>query len=202
MLSHARLFAPPRTVACQAPLSMGIFQARILEWVAISFSKRNLKLITYMKSGAHCESLIPSNQHFRDWITEKRRIPPLFFQQLTFVEGEGFATHGKKTGREKWKQLKFKPVYWCFTGSLGKAEGTTSGMCRYTGIGGEQTRHGTELLRFVHMQANEKNCKMTQPGSRNSLENFKAMVKKEWGSILAGLDQKCQRSKGRKAFRI
>ena len=27
------------TVACQAPLSMGILQARILEWVAISFSK-------------------------------------------------------------------------------------------------------------------------------------------------------------------
>ena len=28
----------PWTVACQAPLSMG-FQARILEWVAISFSR-------------------------------------------------------------------------------------------------------------------------------------------------------------------
>ena len=29
--------ATPRTVACQAPLSMGFFQARILEWIAISF---------------------------------------------------------------------------------------------------------------------------------------------------------------------
>ena len=29
----------PWTVACQAPLSMDILQARILEWVAISFSK-------------------------------------------------------------------------------------------------------------------------------------------------------------------
>ena len=28
-----------RTVACQAPLSMGILQARIPEWVVISFSK-------------------------------------------------------------------------------------------------------------------------------------------------------------------
>ena len=27
------------TVACQAPLSVGILQARILEWVAISFSR-------------------------------------------------------------------------------------------------------------------------------------------------------------------
>ena len=33
------LFAIPWTAACQAPLSMGFFQARILEWVAISSSK-------------------------------------------------------------------------------------------------------------------------------------------------------------------
>ena len=32
---HVRLFATPWTVAHQAPLSMGIFQARILEWVAM-----------------------------------------------------------------------------------------------------------------------------------------------------------------------
>ena len=35
-LSGVRLFATPWTVARQAPLSMGILQARILEWVAIS----------------------------------------------------------------------------------------------------------------------------------------------------------------------
>ena len=29
----------PWTVACQAPLSMGILQARILEWVAMCFSR-------------------------------------------------------------------------------------------------------------------------------------------------------------------
>ena len=38
-LSHVRLFAIPGTVAHQAPLSMGILQAKILEWVAISFSR-------------------------------------------------------------------------------------------------------------------------------------------------------------------
>ena len=32
VLSHVRLFVTPRTL--QAPLSMGILQARILEWVA------------------------------------------------------------------------------------------------------------------------------------------------------------------------
>ena len=36
VLSHVGLFATPWTVAHQAPLSMGILQARILEWVAIS----------------------------------------------------------------------------------------------------------------------------------------------------------------------
>ena len=32
-------FETPWTVACQAPLSMGILQAKILEWVAISFPR-------------------------------------------------------------------------------------------------------------------------------------------------------------------
>ena len=38
-LSHVRLSVTPWTVACQAPLSMGFFQARVLEWVAIFFSR-------------------------------------------------------------------------------------------------------------------------------------------------------------------
>ena len=37
-LSHVWLFATLWTVARQAPLSMGFFQARLLEWVVISFS--------------------------------------------------------------------------------------------------------------------------------------------------------------------
>ena len=35
LLSHVQLFETPWTVAHQAPLSMGILQARILEWVAM-----------------------------------------------------------------------------------------------------------------------------------------------------------------------
>ena len=38
-LSCVRLFATPWTVACQAALSKGILQARILEWVAICSSR-------------------------------------------------------------------------------------------------------------------------------------------------------------------
>ena len=37
--SHVWLFAALQTVASQAPLSMGILQARILEWVAMPFSR-------------------------------------------------------------------------------------------------------------------------------------------------------------------
>ena len=32
-------FVNPWSVACQAPLSMGFFQAKMLEWVAISSSR-------------------------------------------------------------------------------------------------------------------------------------------------------------------
>ena len=38
-LSCVQLFVTPWSVAHQAPLSMGIFQARILEWVAMSSSR-------------------------------------------------------------------------------------------------------------------------------------------------------------------
>ena len=36
--SHVRFSVTPWPIACQTPLPMGIFQARILEWVAISSS--------------------------------------------------------------------------------------------------------------------------------------------------------------------
>ena len=38
-VSHVQLCVTPWTLFCQAPLSMGILQARILEWVAVSFSR-------------------------------------------------------------------------------------------------------------------------------------------------------------------
>ena len=38
-LSRVRFFATSRTVACQASLSMGFLQARILEWVAMPSSR-------------------------------------------------------------------------------------------------------------------------------------------------------------------
>ena len=38
LLSHVQFFATPWTAAHQAPLSMGFFQARIMEWISISTS--------------------------------------------------------------------------------------------------------------------------------------------------------------------
>ena len=38
-LSRVQLFVIPWTVALQAPLSMGILQARILEWVTMPSSR-------------------------------------------------------------------------------------------------------------------------------------------------------------------
>ena len=39
LLSHVQLFVTLWTIARQAPLSMGILQARILEWVSMSSSR-------------------------------------------------------------------------------------------------------------------------------------------------------------------
>ena len=41
ILSHVWLFVTPWTVAHQALLSLGVLQARILEWVAVPFSRRS-----------------------------------------------------------------------------------------------------------------------------------------------------------------
>ena len=41
MLNHVLLSVTPWTVAYQAPLSLGIFQARVLEWVAMPYSRES-----------------------------------------------------------------------------------------------------------------------------------------------------------------
>ena len=41
LVAHVQLYATSWTVACQAPLSMGILQASILEWVATHSSRES-----------------------------------------------------------------------------------------------------------------------------------------------------------------
>ena len=40
-VTHVQFFVNLWTVACQASLSMGVLQARIVEWAAIPFSRRS-----------------------------------------------------------------------------------------------------------------------------------------------------------------
>ena len=58
LLRHVRLFETPWTVAHQAPLSMGMLQARVLEWVAMPSSR--------------------GSSQPRDW-TPVSHIAPVFF---------------------------------------------------------------------------------------------------------------------------
>ena len=44
VLNHVQLFVTSWAVAHQAPLSMGLFQARILEWIGISYSRRSSQI--------------------------------------------------------------------------------------------------------------------------------------------------------------
>ena len=67
VLNHVRLFVTPWTVAHQVPLVHGIFQVRILEWVAIFllqgiFPTQGLKLCLLCLRHWQAESLSPSNQ--------------------------------------------------------------------------------------------------------------------------------------------
>ena len=49
-LSQVRLFATLRALNCQAPLSMGLLQARILEWVAMSSSRGSSQLRDWIQA--------------------------------------------------------------------------------------------------------------------------------------------------------
>jgi len=51
-LSRVQLFETPWTVAYQAPLSIGILQARILEWVAMPSSRASSRPRDQPKSPA------------------------------------------------------------------------------------------------------------------------------------------------------
>ena len=77
-LSHVRLSATPwtRTVAHQAPLSMGILQARILEWVAISPSRESFSTQGQLYSMLCCRLLLWLKQS--DWLTTLSHTGPDF----------------------------------------------------------------------------------------------------------------------------
>ena len=67
--SRVQLFVTPWTVARQASLSMGILQARVLEWVAISFSRDLPNLGVEPRSPALQVDSLPSESQRSPWCT-------------------------------------------------------------------------------------------------------------------------------------
>ena len=66
LLSHVQLFATPWTVAYPVSSIHGIFQARILEWVAISFSRRSSR----PRDWTWVSCIV--GRHFTVWATDQR----------------------------------------------------------------------------------------------------------------------------------
>ena len=57
-LSLVRLFVTPQAVAYQAPFVHGISQARVLEWVAISFSRGSSRPRDQTRVYPHCRQML------------------------------------------------------------------------------------------------------------------------------------------------
>ena len=66
-LSRVRLFATLWTIAHQAPLSMGILQARTLEWVAIPSSKGSSQPRDQTQVSCNAGGLLPSEPPGKPW---------------------------------------------------------------------------------------------------------------------------------------
>ena len=73
-LSHVQLFATLWTVAYQAPPDHGILQARILEWVAISFSRRSSQPRDQTRAsriGGRCFKLWVTREALMRWMEQE-----------------------------------------------------------------------------------------------------------------------------------
>ena len=84
-LSRVRLFASPWTVAHRAPLEHGIFQARILEWVAISFSRGSFQ----PRDQTQVSRI--AGRHFNLWATGEAQYLPEFAQILVYWVGDAIS---------------------------------------------------------------------------------------------------------------
>ena len=71
-LSHVRVFATSWTVVCHAPLSMGILQVRILEWVAVPSSRGPSQLRDQPIAGGFFTIWATSEAHLENRHMKKR----------------------------------------------------------------------------------------------------------------------------------
>ena len=83
--SHVLLFAIPWTVAHQVPLSMGILQARILEWVAMQSSSGSFQTRDQTHVSTLQEDSLPSEPSVKPMNTG---VDSLFLHQRIFLAQE------------------------------------------------------------------------------------------------------------------
>ena len=76
-ISHVQLFVTPWTVAYQAPPSMGFFQARVLEWIAISFFRGSSRPRIAPRSPALQADALPSKPPGKPQNVKKNMPYPL-----------------------------------------------------------------------------------------------------------------------------
>ena len=103
-LSRVRLFASPWTVAYQAPPSMGFFKAKVLEWVAISFSRgssqpRDLTPVScivgrrfyHLSHEGGFKSICP-NKNFLWTLVVYQKLPKLISSKIYYEINESIAS--------------------------------------------------------------------------------------------------------------
>ena len=103
--SRIRIFVTPRTVARQAPLSMGFLQARILEWVAMPFSRgssRPRDRTCISVSSAVAGGFFTTNA---TWEAPSKR--PLVLQMFT----QPLAQASEQGGAQYWGGTELCPIH-------------------------------------------------------------------------------------------
>ena len=118
-------FVTPLTVACQAPLSMGFSQAKILEWVAIPFSRG-----VFLTQGSN-QCLLLDRQILYHWVTWET----FFFFALGYYINEAshinwhcllviISMNGKKRCHIQMIQRKMPQETWVFSGMNARENST------------------------------------------------------------------------------
>ena len=85
---------PPWTVACQAPLSMGILQARILEWVVMPSSRGSSQLRNWIQVSHIADGF------FIVWVTREALFEVPINPTIEASRPQGWVTSGQATYRE------------------------------------------------------------------------------------------------------
>ena len=126
-LSHVWLFVTPWTVAYQALLAMGSLQARILEWVAMPFSRGSSQSRDEPRSPALQGDSLPSEPPGKP---SYKSVPSLNMNSLDSRDPDGSQSRAQ-TRKSSWKK---------WTASLPCIFPKYSADCQFTQAQGRPTR--------------------------------------------------------------